>query len=324
MRRIISVIILALFLLMNPTVFAIFQLEIYPDMAGPIQPGVEAREIVGFAYYQQPSSIIKLIPGAFFWQSFSISIKEKPEWAIVTITPSESIMKFDTRENISIVVSVKETAPAYEYGVIRLDIESGLYGRNKPLGKSLPSYPADRDIAIQAGYLPLLTPTTSGAREGKPNSQISHMITLKNSGNARSRLDFSVNVPEIDQEIGWSAQQPTSVFVDVGQTIDVPLTIITPNSFGYIDDWAQITVDVKVSSPLEPTSNNTATFTVPTTSHCVGSFVPGVPGGNNPGIILIAIIVIIAIIIFALKNGLSFIGKIRKKQNVKKNKDTSA
>jgi hypothetical protein len=220
---------------------------------------------------------------------------------VVTITPSDSIISFDSQEDISIVVSVTENAPAYEYGVISLDIESGYYIRNTPFGNFFPSYPFDKDIAIQAGYLPLLSSISSGVKEGIPNSQITHILTLKNSGNARSRLDFNVNINDMDQEIGWSAQQPNSLFIDVEETINVPLTIITPNQFGFIDDWAQISVDVTVSSPLEPLSNNTATFTVPTTSHCVGVFVPIVPGGNNPVVVLIIFITIIISIFIVIK-----------------------
>lgn len=312
MRKLIALSTIVIFVVVFPSASAYFQLEIYPDMGGPIKPGVEARKINGFAEYQQPSKLLKAVPGAYFWQSYSIKIKEKPDWAIVTITPSESMMSFDTRENISVVVSVKETAPAYEYGVISLDIESGYYIRNKAIGSMFPSYPFDKDLTIQAGYLPLLTPTTYGAKEGSPNSQITHMVRLKNSGNARSRLDFNINVPEKDQELGWIAQQPTSVFVDVGKTIEVPVTVITPNNFGFIDDWAQITLDVTVSSPLEPTSNNTATFTVPITSHCVGVFVPGVPGGNNPIVLPALITSIIVFIIVAVKYGLSVKRKKRK------------
>jgi hypothetical protein len=299
-----------------PSVSAIFQLEIFPDLGEPIDPGVEKREIMGFAEYRQPSKIIRLIPGAFFWMTYTIKIKEKPEWAVVTITPSESMMTHNTRENISIVVSVKETAPAYEYGVISLDIDSGFYIRNTAFGKAFPTYPLDKEFTVQAGYLPLLTPTSPSAKEGSPNSQLTHILTLQNSGNAKSRLDFNVNVAKKDRGVGWFAQQPTSVFIDVGETIKVPLTVITPNSFGYIDDWAQITVDVTVSSPLEPQSNNTATFTIPTTSHCVGFFVPGIPGGNNPGIVLLPFIGLVILLIFLVKYRTCFKNKRSKKRKV--------
>ncbi|MBS3778531.1 MAG: hypothetical protein KGY50_04490, partial [Candidatus Thermoplasmatota archaeon] len=56
----------------------------------------------------------------------------------------------------------------------------------------------------------------------------------------------------------------------------------------------------------------TATFTVPITSHCVGVFVPCVPGGNNPIVLPILMTVIIVIIIIAVKYGLSM--KRRKKE----------
>ena len=318
MRR--SIIIILLFsaafvfvVLIAQSTSAFFQLEVYPDKNGPIQPGIEPREINGFAKYTNEKFIPNNWPGPFFNYQYSISIKEKPEWAVVTVVPSESMLSPGDRENISIVVSVKETAPAYEYGVIRLDIESGLFGRNKMLGKWIPSYPFDTEFTIQAGYLPFLSTKSSAVMEGKPNSQITHIITVENSGNAQSKLDFSVNVPEAKQEMGWSAQQPTSVYLNVGQSMEIPFTVITPNSFGHIDDWAQISLDVKVSSPLEPTSENIASFIIPTTSHCVGIFVPGVPSGDNPLVILMMIVAIIAAIIIFLHFRSKFTGKLKRK-----------
>jgi hypothetical protein len=179
----------------------------------------------------------------------------------------------------------------------------------------------DQDISIKAGYLPLLTPTTPTPKEGKPNAEIFHTITLKNSGNARSIIQFSVDQEDIPD--GWSVQAPAPVYLNAGESIDAPLTVLTPREFGYIDEWASIPLNVEIMSALEGSEGRSQSYSIPTTSHCVGYFVPGVPGGDNPGFVFggfaAIIIIIILIIILSVRfiRGSSLIPKInlrRKKE----------
>jgi hypothetical protein len=296
-------VLVAIFLLLNiPSVLGAFELVIYPDDKGPIQPGVERRKLDGFAEYIQPSRIISNLPFAWFWQQYSIKVESKPEWASVTVTPPESLVAPNKKENIMVHISVTENAPAYQDGVIRFDIESGFFIRNTGIGRLIfPSYALDTEIPIKSGYLPLLTTTNPPPEEGRPNSEVHHTIPLKNTGNARSLIKFSVDSKEVKS--GWNVQVPPPVFIDPDDEVEVFLTVLTPRDFGYIDEWEAIPVNIEVMSALEGEVGPRNNFTVSTISHCVGYYVPNVPGGNDPGVVfgtLVAIVIVIIVIIIVI------------------------
>jgi hypothetical protein len=316
-----AVSIVTILLILSPTVFAgSFQLFIEP-YEGTIKPGIERVQVKGF--HRNTPGPTDIFKGLFFAQFTHIEVKSKPDWATVIIPEADILTPLDdVQYNFSIWLSVSEEAPAYQDATISLSITTGKFIRNViKFGPFAQEYPMDSDIAIKSGYLPLLTPSTPVPKEGTPNSEIFHMITLKNSGNARSIIHFSVNNNDIPK--GWSVQAPAPIYLNPGESSDVPLTILTPRDFGYIDEWATIPLNVEIMSALEGSDGRTQNYTIPTTSHCVGYFVPGVPGGNNPGIMfgmLIAIvIVIIAVIYFVVKGfkGFSLKGKI----NLNRKKD---
>ena len=145
---------------------------------------------------------------------------------------------------------------------------------------------------------------------------------MENTGNARSLVQFQVKNQDIPE--GWSVQAPAPVYLDAGASLDVPLTVLTPRNFGYIDEWASIPLNVEIMSALELSEGPSQNYTIPTTSHCVGYFVPGIPGGDNPGLIfggLAAIIIIIIILIVLAVRSVIRKKPITKRINLKRNKE---
>ena len=289
-----SILFITFLLVVTPSVLGgSFRLEVYPSQE-PISPGVELKEVFGFAEYVGGPFNPNALP---FWQFTVMEVKSKPDWATV-ILPTASLLSPPTgvRENFSIFVGVSEEAPAYEYGSVSLSIRSGPFWRMM-LGMELP-YNLDTDFSVQAGYLPLLSITLPPPIEGMPNSFIYHKVQITNSGNAPSEVTFKANTQNIPE--GWAIQTPPARVIGTKATEEVAFVVTTPNRFGYIDEWVPINIDVQVTSVLGGATRESKNYTVSTLSHCVGYYVPNL--GNNPSLIfgLFGAIVIFIIILIVL------------------------
>jgi len=294
----VTISIIALIILLAPSVFAgVFKLVIYPPMT-PIKPGIEMREVDG-VHQLIPSGVDNVLPSFWMSQYTFIEVKEAPSWASVSFPDSTPITPPDSVEySIKAIVAVSEDAPAYEFGTVKLSITTGKFMRT-----IFPSwfpmcneFNMDQSFQIQAGYLPLLTATNPPAKEGTPNTNINHMLHLVNNGNARSLIEFTVDYDAIPD--GWSIAPPASLYINKGESIDVPVDIYSPRTFGYTDEWAQIPIKMNMRSVVEPTGDS-ANYTVTVSTHCVGYYAP-VPGGNNPAMLFGSIIGIIILIIIVI------------------------
>ena len=301
----VTISIIALIILLAPSVLAgSFQLVVYPPET-PIKPGVEMKHVEGFVQ-NSPGAIdnLPLLPPLWFYQYTNIEVAEKPEWATVAIPESTPMTPPDGQKyDLTIIVAVTEDAPAYEFGTVKLSISTGKFMRTIfpswfPMTNE---FNMDQSFVIRSGYLPLLTATNPPAKEGTPNTNINHVLHLVNTGNARSLIEFSVDYNAIPE--GWSIAAPASIYINKGESIDVPVDIYSPRTLGYTDEWAQIPIKMNMRSVVEPTGES-ANFTVTVSTHCVGYYAP-VPGGNNPamlfGSIIGIIILIIVIIIVTVK-----------------------
>ena len=296
--------IIFLILVISPSVFAgAFKLVINPPTT-PIQPGIEMREITGITQLVPTPIEEKILPNLWVSQYTSIEVAEIPEWATVSFPDSNPLTPPDSADHeFNGFVAVSEDAPAYEYGTIKLKITTGKFART--IFPWLPGFNAefnmDTSFQIQAGYLPLLTATNPPSKEGAPNTNIVHTLHLANTGNARSLIQFKVNSKDISS--GWSISRPASLYLNKGESIDIPVDVYTPRTFGYIDEWALIPMDINIRSVVEPNGAQ-ANYSVTFSSHCVGYYAP-IPGGNNPallfGLIIAIIVVVIVLIVFIIR-----------------------
>jgi hypothetical protein len=318
---IVFVSIIALMLMISPSVFAgAFKLVVNPPTT-PIQPGIEMRQITGVTQLIPTAIETTLFPQLWVSQYTSIEVAETPEWAQVSFPDSNPITQPDSVDHeFTGFVSVSEDAPAYEYGTIKLKITTGKFART-----IVPWFPGlnaefnmDTSFLIQAGYLPLLTATNPPSREGSPNTNIVHTLHLINTGNARSLIQFKINSGDIPS--GWSISRPASLYLNKGESIDIPVDVYTPRTFGYIDEWALIPMDINIRSVVEPNGAQ-ANYSVTFSSHCIGYYAP-IPGGNNPallfgsiiGIIILVIVLIVVIIRILRKSPIAPKLKLKRKK----------
>lgn len=301
---VVSVSIITLILLLSPSVFAgAFEMIINPPLT-PIQPGIEMREVTGYTKLIPNAIEQTFFPDLWISQYTIIEVASKPDWAQVSFPNSAPLTFPDGLEqSLTAFVSVSEEAPAYEYGTIDLTITTGKFART-----IVPWFPGlgnefnlDQSFQIQAGYLPLLTATNPPSKEGSPNTNIVHNLRIDNTGNARSLIQFKVRSSEIPD--GWSISQPASLYLNKGESIEIPVDVYTPRTFGYIDEWSLIPMDINIRSVVEPNGAQ-ANYSVTFSSHCIGYYAP-VPGGNNPamlfGALIGIIIIIIVLIVFTVR-----------------------
>jgi len=308
----VTISIIALILLLAPSVFAgSFQIVV-PPLEEPIKPGLEMKTVTGFTKnVAGPTDFMKGLWGNAYTE---ITVVEKPEWATVTIPESSILTPLDgEKHEFDILVAVSENAPAYEYATVKLQIVTGKFIRMVFSNLPIPEFNMDQSFTIRSGYLPLLTATNPSAKEGIPNSFINHEIHLVNTGNARSLITFKTDYTAVPD--GWSVNTPAQIYLNKGESYDVPIDIYTPREFGYIDEWSQIPINIDMRSVVDPTGAS-QNFTVTIPSHVVGYYAP-VPGGNNPAMlfgsiigIIVAIIIVIIVTVRMIRKS-SVIGKLK-------------
>jgi hypothetical protein len=247
-----------------------FEIEINP-LGGYVAPG-DRVEINGTHQYIG-SLIAQLFPHVWLWQYTTIDVIHKPDWLNVTIPKNVLLSNPDgRRENFSIFVFVSEDAPSYEYGLICLDIITTKFICIQfPFFKRIfGDYMLDHDIIIQSGFHPslMIIPPPLPV-EMRTNSVSMVNVTITNTGNARSILDFNVTIPEEDQLEGWSVVQYPPILIDFGETLDIPFVFHTPVTSDYYDEFVQFTLNIKVTSAVEGESGPSVNYSIPLFIHCL-------------------------------------------------------
>lgn len=239
----------------------IFKLEIYP-YDGLIEPEKEPVEIKGFHKFIG-NPIKELFPIQAFWRYTTLKVKFKPDWATVALPNVELFSHPDgRRNNFSIYVSVSKDAPAYDYGMISLEIKSGSYWKEM-IGLPL-RYNLDKDIPVMPGFYPLLyieQPQPLNISIGEEEISI---LNITNLGNARSEVIHDVNYSNIPDFV--SLIVPPPLILNLGDTIHMPYVFSVDSNAVSSDDWYEFPINIEVLSTLEgstgPVENYNLTFLI--------------------------------------------------------------
>lgn len=168
------------------------------------------------------------------------------------------------------VVAVSEDAPAYEFGEVKLNITTGKFMRNIfpswfPMCNEFNMY---QSFQIQAAFVPGLKIGDVPSITLPPNTNEDIMINITNTGNGRSKLQFSIiNYTLLN---GWSVELPPSIYLDRDQMTEAVLTIYTPNTNEEIDEWVTLPLSISQKSVVEPNAPSD-NYTVMINIHCLNT-----------------------------------------------------
>jgi hypothetical protein len=231
----------------------------------PIRPN-ETVEIHGYHKlrgnnFQQQFPLLFILS----WQYTTFELESKPEWVNIDIREDRFLTPLDGIEhNMSFFVSVTNDAPGYQYGTIKFKITTGkLWSRLF----ELQTYQIDQQIQVNAAFVPGLIVEDPPIKTFPPKTLEEIPLNITNIGNAQSILQFNVNYEEIPY--GWNVQIPKPLFLDVDEMISTNITVYTPFTDDFIDEWVTFNLKIIVKAVVDP-SCPSMNYTLPITVHCYG------------------------------------------------------
>lgn len=173
-----------------------------------------------------------------------LELVDYPEWAIVQLATDTVIatvpdtIGIDVPFKVQIVLSLDETAPAFESGVIYIKATVPKVGPIEGMSKTF-------SLSFMPAYLPLvkIDPIKNYDTIG-PMDTAEFPIDVTNLGNARTKVFFEIDYDSLPS--GWTAIINDNIILETGAnpTGKVYLNVKPPKSFGYHDDRANIRIKV--------------------------------------------------------------------------------
>lgn len=168
-----------------------------------------------------------------------VSILEYPSWCSVILNNTVLMTNISEKEVIfdKLFIHVDEDAPAYEEGIIKINVTVGKLGLIKGYKKIF-------NLSFKPSYYPIIQiELENNTRRINPTSNAKFPIDIKNYGNAETKVFFDIlEIPE-----GWTATVTDSVIVDKEEDSKAYLIVNPSRDFGYHDN------DVIISIKITPT-----------------------------------------------------------------------
>jgi len=171
--------------------------------------------------------------------TISLSVVEKPEWCIATISQGTLSCIIPPKENnyeivhTTLAVQVFDDAPAFE--VFPVTIQATVEPLHGLFGILTMMKGANRtvDVTFSVAYKPLIQPffPQTNIIETPPLIQVELPIGIKNLGNGKTIVENEV----VDYPDGWIASLPAQLVLEVGEYKEMNLSIVAPSDFSGVE-----------------------------------------------------------------------------------------
>jgi len=138
-------------------------------------------------------------------------VDSAPEWCIATADPPLIEIPISSNwvtTNATVFLTIKENAPAFEEGILRVRVKSRSIGMSRTI---IPEGNTSLEIPFRVGYIPILgiNVTNGYYRVIDPYETASFEITITNLGNGKTEVSSEITqLPE-----GWTAEIPSNIIL---------------------------------------------------------------------------------------------------------------